>query len=178
VNFFGVVNVTRAALPHFRRLKNGHFIQVATVGVRIAAAGLSSYQAAKCAVLGYSKVLNSEVAPLGIRVTILEFGLFRTEWVRCAMDMPPIEDAYQATVGRMADRLSSSLAKAPGDPKRAALAVLEVVSSPNDPPLHLLLGSGAVALAEAYAESQVAEIRKRKELSISADFPHNELQSE
>src|SRR6185437_3246266 len=101
-NLFGVVNVTKAALPALRAQGAGHIIQVSSVGGRLATPGLSAYQAAKWAVGGFSEVLASEVGPLGIKVTVLEPGGMRTDWAGSSMRVPPISEPYQSTVGVVA----------------------------------------------------------------------------
>src|SRR5262249_3309367 len=101
-NLFGVVHVTKAALPVLRRQGSGHVIQISSVGGRLATPGLGAYQAAKWAVGGFSEVLAAEVRPLGIKVTVLEPGGMRTDWAGSSMNVPPISQAYQATVGAMA----------------------------------------------------------------------------
>jgi len=103
-NLFGVVNVTKAALPVLREQGSGHFIQVSSVGGRIGAVGLSAYQSAKWAVGGFSTVLALEVAPLGVKVTVLEPGGMRTDWAGSSMDIPPVSAPYQQTLP--ADRRS------------------------------------------------------------------------
>jgi NAD(P)-dependent dehydrogenase (short-subunit alcohol dehydrogenase family) len=101
-NLFGVVNVTKAALPVLRRQGGGHIIQVSSIGGRLATAGLSAYQAAKWAVGGFSEVLAREVGPLGIKVTVLEPGGMQTDWAGSSMRVPPVSGPYRATVGAMA----------------------------------------------------------------------------
>ena len=101
-NLFGVVNVTKAALPVLRAAGGGHIIQVSSVGGRLATPGLSAYQAAKWAVGGFSEVLAREVGPLGIKVTVLEPGGMQTDWAGSSMRIPPVSEPYQATVGAAA----------------------------------------------------------------------------
>jgi len=101
-NLFGVVNVTKAALPVLRTQGAGHIIQVSSIGGRLATPGLSAYQSAKWAVGGFSSVLAAEVAPLGIRVTVLEPGGMQTDWAGSSMRVTPISDPYRPTVGPMA----------------------------------------------------------------------------
>src|ERR1700749_2953017 len=101
-NLFGVVNVTKAALPVLREQGGGHVIQVSSVGGRLATPGLSAYQSAKWAVGGFSSVLAAEVAPLGIKVTVLEPGGMQTDYAGSSMRVPPVSEPYRATVGAMA----------------------------------------------------------------------------
>ena len=101
-NLFGVVNVTKAALPVLRAQGGGHIIQVSSIGGRLATPGLSAYQAAKWAVGGFSEVLAREVGPLGIKVTVLEPGGMRTDWAGSSMRVPPVSEPYRPTVGASA----------------------------------------------------------------------------
>jgi NAD(P)-dependent dehydrogenase (short-subunit alcohol dehydrogenase family) len=114
-NLFGVVNVTKAALPVLREQGGGHVIQVSSIGGRLATAGLSAYQAAKWAVGGFSEVLAREVGPLGIKVTVLEPGGMQTDWAGSSMRVPPISEPYQPTVG---DGQDASRARERGRPRR------------------------------------------------------------
>lgn len=169
-NFFGVVNVTRAAIPLFRKQKSGRFLQVSSIGGRLGGAGLSAYQSAKWAMEGFSEVLSREVTPLGIKVTIIEPGGFRTDWAGSSMTIPEIRDEYKATVGGHAEHARANTGKEQGDPEKAAQIFLKVAEMEN-PPLRLLLGSDAVFLAKMISDVRAAEDEKNKELSISTDFP-------
>jgi NAD(P)-dependent dehydrogenase (short-subunit alcohol dehydrogenase family) len=168
-NLFGVVNVTKAVLPVLRRQGGGRIIQVSSVGGRMATAGLSAYQAAKWAVGGFSEVLAKEVAPLGIKVTILEPGGMQTEWAGASMRVPPVSEPYQATVGAMA-RIHGEHAAAPalGDPAKVARVVLAVADM-DDPPLRLLLGSEAYAYATAAGRARAEADAGWHDLSVSTD---------
>jgi NAD(P)-dependent dehydrogenase (short-subunit alcohol dehydrogenase family) len=168
-NFFGVVNVTRAALPVLRAQRDGHFIQISSIGGRRASVGISAYQSAKFAVEGFSEALSNEVGPLGIRVTIVEPGGFRTDWAGSSMRIDQIREEYQATVGSFAQAFRKNADAARGDPAKAAQAVLRIASE-KDPPLRLLLGSDAVFLAGVVASTRMAEDAKWKALSVSTDF--------
>ncbi len=168
-NFFGVVNVTRAALPVLRAQRDGHFIQISSIGGRRASVGISAYQSAKFAVEGFSEALSNEVGPLGIRVTIVEPGGFRTDWAGSSMRIDQIREEYQATVGSFAQAFRKNADAARGDPAKAAQAVLRIASE-KEPPLRLLLGSDAVFLAGVVASTRMAEDAKWKALSLSTDF--------
>ncbi|RKG86900.1 oxidoreductase [Corallococcus terminator] len=169
-NLFGVVNVTRAALPVLRAQRSGHIIQVSSVGGRLSTPGLGAYQAAKWAVGGFSEVLSKEVAPFGVKVTIVEPGGFRTDWAGSSMTIPAIGPDYSPTVGAVAERMRESSGHQPGDPDRAAQVLLQVVAL-ESPPLHLLLGSDAFGLATARLDALKAEDAQWKHLSLSTDFP-------
>jgi NAD(P)-dependent dehydrogenase (short-subunit alcohol dehydrogenase family) len=166
-NLLGVVNVTKAALPVLRAQGSGHVIQVSSVGGRMATPGLSAYQAAKWAVGGFSSVLAAEVAPLGIRVTVLEPGGMQTDWAGSSMTVPPISEPYQATVGRSA-AMHNAQTLALGDPAKVARVVLEVAAM-DDPPLRLLLGSDAYTYATAAGRALLDSDERLRELSISTD---------
>jgi NAD(P)-dependent dehydrogenase (short-subunit alcohol dehydrogenase family) len=168
-NLFGVVNVTKAALPVLRAQGGGHIIQVSSVGGRLATAGLSAYQAAKWAVGGFSEVLAREVGPLGIKVTVLEPGGMRTDWAGSSMRVPPISEPYQPTVGAMAamhGEIGSD--DALGDPAKVAQVVLAVAEM-AEPPLRLILGSEAYAYATAAARARAESDAAWHDLTVSTD---------
>lgn len=167
-NFFGVVNVTRAALPVLREQRAGHIIQVSSLGGRLASAGLSAYQASKWAVGGFSEVVAQEMAPLGVKVTVLEPGGMRTDWAGSSMAIPPISEPYQQTVGVFAKLLRSGGGTAAGDPAKVAQVLLRVVDL-DEPPLRLLLGSDAVRYADAAGKARAGSDERWRELSLSTD---------
>lgn len=168
-NLFGVVNVTRAALPVLREQGAGHIIQVSSIGGRMATPGMSAYQAAKFAVGGFSEVLAQEVAPLGIKVTVLEPGGMRTDWAGSSMTVHEVSPAYEPTVGAIVGMLRSSLVqRAAGDPAKVADAVLTVAGL-DEPPVRLVLGSDAYRYALQLGQAQAESDRKWRELSVSTD---------
>ena len=167
-NFLGVVNVSKAALPVLRAQGSGHIIQVSSLGGRVATAGLSAYQAAKWAVGGFSEVLAQEVAPLGIKVTVLEPGGMRTDWAGSSMNVPPISEPYRQTVGVLAGMLGSTTVVPAGDPAKVAQVVLTVADL-DEPPVRLLLGSDAVQYAQVVEQARAAEDAKWRDLSVSTD---------
>ena len=170
-NLFGVVNVTRAALPVFRAQRSGHFLQFSSVGGRVGGTpGLGAYQTAKFGVEGFSEVLNAEVRPLGIKVTIVEPGAFRTDWSGSSMSFHPVSPDYEQTVGQMNRFRHETAGTWPGDPARAARILIGIVNQP-DPPLRLLLGNGAVDSAERSSIARAAEAAAWADVSRSADFP-------
>jgi NAD(P)-dependent dehydrogenase (short-subunit alcohol dehydrogenase family) len=170
-NLFGVVNVTRAALPVLRAQRSGHIVQFSSIGGRVGGTpGMGAYQTAKFGVEGFSEVLNAEVRPLGIRVVIVEPGPFRTEWSTTSMVRAEVGPDYEATVGEVNRMREATAAGWPGDPARAAKIILDVVAM-DDPPLRLLLGATAVDLAVRSAEERTAEARRWADLSRAADFP-------
>jgi NAD(P)-dependent dehydrogenase (short-subunit alcohol dehydrogenase family) len=168
-NLFGVVNVTKAALPVLREQGGGHIIQVSSIGGRLATAGLSAYQAAKWAVGGFSEVLAQEVGPLGIKVTVLEPGGMQTDWAGSSMQVPPISEPYQPTVGVTARMFrEDGTAAALGDPAKVAQVVLTVAEM-AEPPLRLILGSEAYAYAMAAARARAESDAAWHDLTISTD---------
>src|SRR6201986_953432 len=141
-NLFGTIIVTKAALPYFREKKAGRFIQFSSVGGRIGPPGRGPYSAAKWGVEGFSEVLSREVAPLGIKVTIVEPGGFRTDFAGSSTKLSEANPDYDSTVGATARFQRDYNGKQPGDPKKAAQAGLQWTQERN-PPLRLWLGSDA-----------------------------------
>ncbi len=166
-NLFGVVNVTKAALPVLREQGGGHIVQVSSIGGRLATPGLAAYQSAKWAVGGFSSVLAAEVAPLGIKVTVLEPGGMQTDWAGSSMSVPPISKPYAPTVGRAA-AIHNAETLALGDPAKVAGVVLQVAAT-DDPPLRLILGSEAYAYATAAARAQAESDQRWHDLTVSTD---------
>ena len=173
-NLFGVVNVTKAALPIFHQQRSGHFLQFSSIGGRVGGSpGLGAYQTAKFAVEGFSEVLNAEVKPLGIKVTIVEPGGFRTDWGGSSMQTSPVGADYEDTVGAMNRFRESTVSTWRGDPKRAANILVDLVEL-DEPPLRLLLGEGAVTSADRSSRERAAEAERWAAVSRSADFPEGE----
>jgi NAD(P)-dependent dehydrogenase (short-subunit alcohol dehydrogenase family) len=167
-NLFGVVNVTKAALPVLREQGSGHVVQVSSIGGRMTTPGMSAYQAAKFAVGGFSEVLAQEVAPLGIKVTVLEPGGMRTDWAGSSMKVPPISAPYEQTVGRIVAMRGDFATRAAGDPAKVADVVLTVADL-DEPPVRLLLGSDAYNYAQQVARARTESDEKWRALSVSTD---------
>ncbi|WP_350281211.1 oxidoreductase [Kribbella sp. HUAS MG21] len=169
-NLFGVVNVTKAALPVFREQQGGHFLQFSSIGGRVGGTpGMGAYQTAKFGVEGFSEVLSNEVRPFGVKVTIVEPGGFRTDWGGSSMQLHEVHPAYASTVGAMHRRRLETDGKQPGDPAKAAQAILEIVALEN-PPLRLLLGSDALQLAQSSSTARAEEAAAWAHLTTSTDF--------
>jgi NAD(P)-dependent dehydrogenase (short-subunit alcohol dehydrogenase family) len=167
-NFWGVYNVSRAAVPLLRNQGGGTIIQFSSIGGRVGgSAGIGSYQAAKFAVDGLTRVLAAETAPLGIRFLVVEPGGFATDWAGSSMQVLDIPEEYEQTVGAMVRYRSSG--SAAGDPRRAGEILVRLVRR-HHLPMHLVLGAGAVEMAQDYSESQLAEADSWAEVSRSADF--------
>ncbi|MFI5692484.1 oxidoreductase [Kribbella sp. NPDC051586] len=171
LHFFGPVGLTKAVLPGMRERKSGTVVQLTSQGGRFAFAGISAYSGSKFALEGWSEALAAETKQFGIRVVIVEPGAFRTSFNEpSALHVTEISEVYEGPVGAVRDALSDGNGAQPGDPTRAAQAILTAVASP-EPPLRLPLGSDAVeALAGVYAGAQT-ELVTWSDLSRSADFP-------
>jgi NAD(P)-dependent dehydrogenase (short-subunit alcohol dehydrogenase family) len=168
-DLWGVINVTRAALPILHRQRSGHIVQFSSIAGRMGMAGAGAYHTAKWAVEGFSEALAREVAPLGIKVTIIEPGAFRTDFnVSSLRERPPSAD-YQPTVGPVMGFLHQVAGHEPGDPAKAAQAIIAIVNEDN-PPLRLLLGTDAVQLARQIDQAKLAETDRWEALSSSTDF--------
>ena len=169
-NLFGTIIVTKAAIPLFREQGAGRFIQISSIGGRVGATGRGPYSAAKFGVERFSEVLATEMAPLGVHVTIVEPGGFRTDFAGSSTHIAEGNAAYSETVGRIAAFQRNYDGKQPGDPMRAARAIIDL-SSRKNPPLRLVLGRDAYAGAELVEEARLTELRAWRETSISTDFP-------
>ncbi len=162
IDFFGVVNVTRAALPVMRAQRDGHVIQISSIGGRRGSPGLGAYQSAKWAVGGFSEVLAREVAPLGIRVTCVEPGGMRTDMFGLAMLADPIAPDYQSTVEANVRATFGDPTRARSDPAKVARAILRIAEEAK-PPLRLLVGSDAVSAAASALAARAEEDARWKD---------------
>src|SRR5712664_4736581 len=168
-NLFGVIIMTKAALPYFRERRAGHIIQVTSIAGRIGPAGRAPYAAAKFGVEGFSESLFKEIGPLGIKVTIIEPGGFRTDFAGSSTQLSEGRPEYDSTVGVAVRFQRSYNGRQPGDPAKAAAALLHVASL-SEPPLRLLLGSDSYAAAEKSALDKIESDRHWKDLSLSTDY--------
>ena len=146
-NLFGVIIMTKAVLPYFRERKAGHIIQISSIAGRLGPIGRAAYAASKFGVEGFSESLSRESKPLGVKVTIVEPGGFRTDFAGSSTEFHPGRPEYEATVGATIQFQRNYNGKQPGDPARAAAALLHIASLP-DPPLRLPLGSDSYAACE------------------------------
>ena len=171
VNFFGTLNVTQAVLPILRAQGSGHIVNISSIAGIAPRAGYGLYAAAKFAVEGMSESLAEELRPLGIHVTVVEPGGFRTDFLseRSIRRTSANIDAYSATSGEMVRRLSQRDGKQIGNPAMGAKAILQAIDSPA-PPLHLLLGSDALGRARSKLGEITEEIDKWEALTLSTDF--------
>jgi NAD(P)-dependent dehydrogenase (short-subunit alcohol dehydrogenase family) len=168
-NLFGVVHVTKAAIPIMRRQGSGHILQFSSVGGRLGPIGRGAYAAAKFGVEGFSEVLAKEVGPLGIKVTIIEPGGFRTDFAGSSTTIASDNPVYAATVGATARFQREYNGAQPGDPSKAAAAIIHVAGL-DEPPLRLLLGSDAVRAIGDAERARIEADRKWEALSVSTDF--------
>ena len=168
INLFGVYNVTRAALPVMHAQRDGHIIQISSIGGRRGTPGLGGYQSAKWAVGGFSEVLAREVAPLGIRVTCVEPGGMRTDMFGLSMLADRLAPDYEPTVGAVIRATFGRAEGARNDPAKVAQAILRLAEE-KQPPVHLLLGSDAVSAAAAALATRAEEDARWKTLSMSTD---------
>ncbi|UVF21707.1 oxidoreductase [Microvirga terrae] len=170
-NVFGLAAMTRAVLPGMRARRHGHIVNISSQAGFIGYPGSGYYAATKHAVEGLSDALSKEVAPLGIRVTCVEPGPFRTDWAGRSLQQrrPAIED-YRDTVGARLETTANYSGKQPGDPVRAAEAIIKAVEASN-PPKHLVLGAIALDGIREKLKETLAEVEAWSETSRSADYP-------
>ncbi len=168
-NFYGVVNVTRAALPIMRKQKSGCILQISSVGGRLALPGSTAYHAAKWAVGGFTESLAQEAAPFGVKVCALEPGGMRTNWgTRAHQDLPELLPDYEPSVGAVVTTLKSHWGQENGDPAKVAQVILRLAGSDRLPP-HLLLGSDAIHYAGQAEAARAADTERWREISVSID---------
>jgi NAD(P)-dependent dehydrogenase (short-subunit alcohol dehydrogenase family) len=172
-NFFGVLEILRAVLPHMRKQRSGHILNFSSIACFSAGAGGGIYGSSKLALEGISGSLANEVAPFGIKVTMVEPGGFRTDFFNRSyvLTETKIED-YKPLIDEISQKIrdiQNLTIKLPGNPRKAALAILKVVDSDN-PPIRLALGADTVETVEAALQFVKAELDTWKEVSISTDF--------
>ena len=173
-NVFGLMRVTRAFLPQFRTQRLGHIVNLSSMAGLAGSAGWGYYNASKFAVEGFSEALAAEMAPLGVKVTIVEPGPFRTDFlgrsgVEAALRIPD----YDATVGKTREYFHDQAGKQRGDPMKAVHAIMDVVESEN-PPLHLILGAIALKRFRGKLDQWHEEIAAYEGVTLGADFPEGE----
>jgi NAD(P)-dependent dehydrogenase (short-subunit alcohol dehydrogenase family) len=169
-NFWGVYNVSRAVIAQLREQGGGTIVQFSSIGGRVGGSpGIASYQAAKFAVDGFSRVLAVETAPFGIKVMVVEPSGFATDWAGSSMTIHDIPADYDSTIGVMQRLVRDNSAVAAGDPVRAAEILVQVVKRENVPS-HLLLGVNAADMALDYSRRQLDEATAWEDVSRSADF--------
>lgn len=171
VNVFGVLNTLRATLPVLRAQRSGHVLNISSVGGFATAPGVGLYGATKFALEGISEALHGELAPLGVRVTIVEPGGFRTDFLNGAsLQVEPASIAdYEAGAGPVRQSMASNDGKQPGDPAKAAAAILDVTEL-AEPPLRLQLGADAIARIEAKLDLVQRELEQWRHVALSTDL--------
>lgn len=173
-NVFGLAALCRAVLPILRAQKSGAIVNISSQGGVVGFPGVGYYNASKFAVEGLSEALAQEVAPFGVKVLIVEPGPFRTDWAGRSLRVPknPIE-AYRETAVARRDAIQNYSGAQPGDPARAAKAIIAAVESPQAP-LHLVLGGVGYNTVLAKLDAFRAEVLANKDISFAADFPKGE----
>ena len=173
-NVFGLIRVTQELLPHMRQRRSGHILNLSSIGGLAASPGWGYYQSTKFAVEGLTEALAAEVAPLGIHVTAIEPGPFRTDFLgRSGVEAANRIADYDATAGNARRYMDDQDGKQPGDPLRAVRAMIAVVESPN-PPLRLLLGASALKRLREKLDAWQKEIAAWESTTVGADFPEGE----
>ncbi len=172
-NLFGLVAMTKAVLPGMRKQKSGHIVNISSIGGLVSFGATGYYHATKFAVEGLSQSLAIEGKPLGIKVTIVEPGPFRTDWAgRSIVQSATIIADYAETAGVRRRETAARSGKQPGDPRRGAEAIITAVDAP-EPPLHLVLGRPALDLARKHVAALGAELEQWQALTLSADYPES-----
>lgn len=169
-NIYGVIRTTRAFLPHFRERRRGHILNLSSIGGLIGAAGWGFYNTTKFAVEGFSEALAAEMKPLGVHVTVIEPGPFRTDFLGRSGKLAERElPEYIETAGKARDYLRTQSGKQPGDPQKAVEALITVVDSPK-PPLHLILGKIALTRFRDKLSEWQKEIVAWETITEGTDF--------
>ena len=170
-NFFGLAVLTRRVLPGMRNRKRGHVINVSSVGGLIGNPSAGYYNATKFAVEGLSEALAKEVEPLGLHVTVIEPGPFRTDWAGRSLKVPRNAiEAYASTAGARRNQIAGYSGKQAGDPERAAQAIIRVAESPN-PPMNLILGKDGLKRVREKLDKFTETLRQWENVTLGADFP-------
>jgi NAD(P)-dependent dehydrogenase (short-subunit alcohol dehydrogenase family) len=170
-NVFGLLNVTRAVLPTLRAQGTGRIINIGSSAGFASSAGRGLYSASKFAVEGLTEALRAEVAPLGIHVTVVELGSFRTNFLTSDSRGEAAESipAYADTAGQLIEAIEASNGRQPGDPIKAVAAIRQLGAA-GQPPLRLHLGSDCVSLVEDKLATVAEELHRWRELALSTDF--------
>jgi NAD(P)-dependent dehydrogenase (short-subunit alcohol dehydrogenase family) len=170
-NMFGLIAMTKAVLPSMRTRGHGYIVNIASVGGLVGNPGSSFYAATKFGVVGLSEALSKEVGALGIKVTVVEPGPFRTDWAgRSLQTASERIDAYAKTVHERLDQVAQYSGHQPGDPVRAAEAIIKAADS-DAPPLNLVLGAPGLKMAREKLSRLAAELDKWEAVTLSADYP-------
>lgn len=166
-NLYAPIEITRAVLPYMRRQRSGRILQISSIGGRVGNAGLTMYQAAKFGLGGFSEALAKEVSPLGIYVTSVEPGGFRTDWSKASMTYAPEIEGYDL-VKQRTEFFQGGKFIPVGDPEKAAKVMVGLAVHPA-PPVHLVLGSEAIGMLKSANAARDAEMEEWIETSLSTD---------
>ncbi len=170
-NLFGLIAATQAVLPGMRARRRGHIVNISSIGGLVSFPATGFYHATKYAVEGLSESLAQEVAPLGIKVTVVEPGPFRTDWAGRSIKQSATRiDDYEATAGVRRSQTEDRSGKQPGDPARGAEAIIAAVQS-SEPPLRLVLGKPALGLARSKLETLKRDFDAWEKTTLGADYP-------
>lgn len=167
-NLYAPIEITRAVLPYMRKQRSGRILQISSVGGRVGNPGLTMYQAAKFGLGGFTEALAKEVLPLGIFVTSVEPGGFRTDWAGSSMSFAPKVEGYEDTVEKRRAFFESGQFEPVGDPDKAAKVMVELAGHPQ-PPVHLILGSEAIDILRKANAARDAEMEQWMSVSLSTD---------
>jgi len=169
-HFFGTVAMIKAVLPGMRARRRGAIVNISSIGVQLTPVGSGYYSAAKAAIEGVSGALRGELAPLGISVTVVEPGAFRTDFAgRSLVQSATVIDDYAATAGQRRKEHDTMHGNQPGDPAKAGAAIIAAVESP-EPPAFLLLGADALAAYRYVTDERAKEIANWEQLTASTHF--------
>jgi NAD(P)-dependent dehydrogenase (short-subunit alcohol dehydrogenase family) len=173
-NVFGLIRVTRAFLPQFRQQRSGHILNLSSMAGLVGNPGWGYYNATKFAVEGFSEALAAELAPLGVHVTIIEPGPFRTDFLgRSGVEAANRIPEYHETVGKTHEYFNTQAGKQRGDPQKAVQAMMDIAASPN-PPVHLILGAIAYNRFKQKLDQLHQEMQQYEPVTLGADFPEGQ----
>jgi NAD(P)-dependent dehydrogenase (short-subunit alcohol dehydrogenase family) len=173
-NLFGLIHLTKALLPQFRERRSGNIVNLSSIAGLIGGAGWGYYAASKFAVEGFSEALAQEMAPLGVHVTVVEPGPFRTDFLgRSGVQAHHIISDYKETAGKSREYFQTQSGKQVGDPQRAVESIVAAVSAPQ-PPVHLLLGKIALTRFRGKLQQWQKDLDTWEETTLGADFPEGQ----
>jgi len=173
-NVLGLIRVTRAFLPQLRKQRSGHILNLSSIAGLAGSAGWGYYNTSKFAVEGFSEALAAEMAPLGVQVTIVEPGPFRTDFLgRSAAMTERVIPEYAETAGKAREYVSMNAGKQRGDPLKAVQAMMDMVES-TSPPLHLILGAWAYNRFKGKLEKWGDEMAAWESVTLGADYPEGQ----
>ncbi len=172
-NVFGLIRMTRALLPHFRKQRSGNIIMMSSIAGLVGSPGWGLYASTKFAVEGLSEALAGEMAIFGVHVTVVEPGPFRTDFLgRSGTQAKSLIDDYVPATGPARDFFDKMDGKQPGDPELACKAIIEAVNSPK-PPVHLVLGKTALTRFRGKLDTWQQELKQWEQVTLNTDFPES-----